>query len=154
MTAREYKKAKLVIAVLLAVLMSNILFAQNLSQNTTKAANSGFTERAIKSLMVGFQSDNAGLKKSSIYLSGMYELDGVVETLIRQLRKEMDADTRILIALALYKIGNKEGLDAIEELVNNDSNLRVRKMSYAILNQFKIDSDKTNTLSTLSEGRK
>jgi len=67
------------------------------------------------------------------------------------LRKETDADTRILIALALYKIGNKEGLDAIEELVNNDSNLRVRKMSYAILNQFKIDSDKTNTLSTLSE---
>lgn len=146
MTAREYKKAKLVIAVLLAVLMSNILFAQNLSQNTTKAANSGFTERAIKSLMVGIQSDNAGLKKSSIYLSGMYELDGVVETLISQLRKETDPDTRILIALALYKIGNKEGLDAIEELVKNDDNLKVKRISSAILNQFIINSSNAGNL--------
>jgi len=146
MTAREYKKAKLVIAVLLAVLMSNILFAQNLSQNTTKAANSGFTERAIKSLMVGIESDNAGLKKSSIYLSGMYELDGVVETLISQLRKETDPDTRILIALALYKIGNKEGLDAIEELVKNDDNSKVKRISSAILNQFIINSSNAGNL--------
>jgi len=146
MTAREYKKAKLVIAVLLAVLMSNILFAQNLSQNTTKAANSGFTERAIKSLMLGIESDNTGLKKSSIYLSGMYELDGVVETLISQLRKETDPDTRILIALALYKIGNKEGLDAIEELVKNDDNLKVKRISSAILNQFIINSSNAGNL--------
>lgn len=151
MTAREYKKAKLVIAVLLALLMSNIIFAQNLCKYTTKTASSGFTERAIKSLMLGIESDNTGLKKSSIYIAGMYELDGVVEALIRQLQKESDPNTRILIALALYKIGNKEGLDAIEELVKNDDNLKVRKMSYAILNQFIIDSPKTNTLSSLEE---
>jgi hypothetical protein len=151
MTAREYKKARLVITILLAVLLSNILFAQNLSGNSREFGNSGFTESAIKSLEMGIQSDNAGLKRSAIYLAGIYEIDAVVGVLIKQLKKESDPNTRVLIALALYRIGNEEGLDAIEELVKNDDNLRVRKMSYAILNQFKIDVHKTNSLSTLAK---
>ena len=150
MLAKEFKKTKLVVVIVLSVLLTNNIIAQPLC---TLAGNikSGFTEKAVRSLAMGIESDNAGLKKSCIYFAGLYEIEEVVGTLVEQLKKESDADTRILIALSLYRIGNKEALDAVEELAKSDYSSKVKRISSAILNQFTIDSPEKNSISSIGK---
>ena len=150
MVAKEFKKTKLVVVILLSVLLTTNIIAQPLC-NLGEKIKSGFTEKAVRSLAIGIESDNAGLKKSCIYFAGFYEIEEVVGTLVEQLKKESDPDTRILIALSLYKIGNKEALEAVEELAKSDYSSKVKRMSSAILNQFTIGSPDKNSLSAVGE---
>ncbi len=90
----------------------------------------------INNLNVGIKSDNEGLRKSCIYFTGIYMLKECVPTLVEQLSKENNPDVKILIALSLYRIGEENGIKAVEKLSMHDDNLRVRKMGNAILTKF------------------
>lgn len=139
MKTLENRKTKLFIIVLLTALLSNTLFAKSSFSGLVEELESGIKKSFVLNLIKGMESDNDGLKKSCIYFAGLYEIKGTVDALIKQLQIVDDPDMRILIALALYKIGDEEGVKAIEQLVKNDDSPRVKKMSAAILNQFKID---------------
>jgi HEAT repeat protein len=133
----EYQKTKLVLIVLLAALLSDTIFAQTTLHGLAEDVKSGIKKNAILSLAKGIESDNEGLKVSCIYLAGLYEIDEAVKPLIEQLKTVEDPNVKILIALALYKIGNKEGLKAVERLTKNDESPKVKKVATVILNQFK-----------------
>lgn len=94
---------------------------------------------SLESLKEGIKSDNHGLKRSSIYMAGLYKIDEAVETLKEQLEKETDAGTRILIALSLYNIGDPDGMEAVKELAFKDSDTEVKRMSTALYREF-VDS--------------
>jgi hypothetical protein len=142
MKALEYGKTKLVIIVLLTAFFSNTVFAQNTVSSLTENLESEFKKNAILSLKMGIENGNSGLKESCIYIAGFYEIEELVEPLVKQLEIIKDPDTKILIALVLYKIGNKEGLEAVEKLMTKDESPKVKKMSAAILNQLKVDQNK------------
>jgi HEAT repeat protein len=125
-------------ALLLVMLISGSMMAQSGKINA----------RSIADLKRGIQSENHGVKKSSIYFAGLYEIEESVEALAAQLEKEEDAQVRILIALSLYRIGNEKAISAVEKLAVADKDMKVRKMGTAILNQFgKDSSEKTNIIS-------
>lgn len=143
MKAFKYEKTKLVIIVLLT-LFSNTIFAQSTLEEKLQ---SGISKNFVLNLAKGVESDNTGLKKSCIYFAGLYEIEELVEPLIKQLQIVKESDIKILIALALYKIGDKEGIEAVEQLAKNDKSPRVKKMSSAILNKFRMDTNQTIKLS-------
>jgi HEAT repeat protein len=95
----------------------------------------------IENLLTGITSDNVGLKKSAVYMAGKYEVIETAETLIGQLKVEDDASVKILIALALYRMGSEDGMEAVENLARTDSNKEVKRMSLAILNQWEEDKE-------------
>ncbi len=140
MNARINKIAKLAAVILLAALISNNMFAKNLLSCNLTDLKDGISEKMIKNLAVGIEADNLGLRKSCIYFAGLYEIGELVQPLINQLQKEKDANTRILIALALSKIGDEEGIKAIAKLAKNDSNPKVKRISYALVNYFTSNS--------------
>ena len=61
----------------------------------------------------------------------------MVPTLVTQLEKEDNSDVKILIALALYRMGDPQGMEAVEKLYRKDENVKVKRMSKAILDEFK-----------------
>jgi len=95
-----------------------------------------FTDQEVGNLITGIKSDNLGLRRSAIYLAGLYSLDEVVPVLVSQLEKENNSDVKILIALALYRMEDPEGMEAVEKLYRKDDNVRVKRMSKAILDEF------------------
>ena len=95
-----------------------------------------YNENAIKNLVKGIKSENEGLKKSSIYYAGKYKITDAVDALVDKMVKEKDPDTRILIALSLYQIGDYKGLEAVKEQALNDNDERVKSMSALIFNEF------------------
>jgi HEAT repeat protein len=126
LTNLVYKTAALVTVLML---LSGSMAAQN---NKPVKVN----ESAVKNLVAGINSENIGLKKSSIYLAGKYKLAELMSTLAEKLEDEKDANTRILIALSLYQIGINEGMDAIKEAAVKDNEAKVRKMCSEIYNAF------------------
>lgn len=97
---------------------------------------------AIKNLAEGIKSDNLGLRRSSLYFAGKYQISMLEEVIINQLLRENDPETKILIAIVLYKIGNEAGKRAIEKLAKYDENPRVRRMSFAILTEYQMTTGK------------
>ncbi|NWF90927.1 MAG: HEAT repeat domain-containing protein [Ignavibacteriaceae bacterium] len=91
----------------------------------------------IENLSVAIQADNSGLRKSAIYLAGLYSLYEVVPVLVAQLENETDDDIKVLIALALYRMEDPVGIDAVEKLYKSASNGRVKRMSKAIVDNFR-----------------
>jgi HEAT repeat protein len=97
-------------------------------------------EYALKNLLEGINSENNGVKRSSIYFAGKYKIAEAEETLIAQLKREQDPDNKILIALVLYKLQSKEGLMAVKNMAVKDDDQEVRRMSTHIYNEYKTNN--------------
>jgi len=108
------------------------------SFNSTFAAGKGQQKKArqVNTLIQGIQSENEGLRRSSIYLAGRYAIAEAVPALVEELKQEDEASNKILISLALYYIGDEAGLEKVKELVHKDTDERVRRMAYAIYDTF------------------
>ena len=96
-------------------------------------------EYALKNLVAGIQSDNTGVKRSSIYFAGKYRIAEAEDALINQLNEEENAGTRILIALVLYEMGSEEGLLEVQKLSLNDEDAKVRRMATQIFNEYLVN---------------
>lgn len=138
-TNRKDNKMKRIIytAAMLAVLLSVSLLAQKTNSEKVRitTSSSQFGHRAINDLIRGIESDNAGLRKSSIYMAGYYKVNQSAAALIKRLKVEEDANTRILIALSLFRLGDEEGLETVKKLSIHDSSPKVRRISFAILKE-------------------
>ena len=130
-----------VVLLLVVFLLSTAAIAQKQS-----IGNVTTNEHALKNLIAGIQSENEGVKRSSIYFAGKYRIAEVENVLIRQLHVEKDASTRILISLVLYEMGSTEGLLAVQQLAQNDDSKRVRSMVTHIYNEYLIN-DGNNSVS-------
>jgi hypothetical protein len=94
------------------------------------------TQQSIETLRQGIKSDNPGLRKSSIYMAGLYKIDEAVGALTEQLTKEKNPGIRILIALSLYNIGDAEGMEAVKELAYRDGDREVKRMSTVLYRDY------------------
>lgn len=144
MLQRSFKS--LVLVVLSLFVFTAAAFPQQVQVKKSSVANvyiedKGYTEKEftnfIKNLKVAIQAENNGLRKSAVYLAGLYSLNEVVPVLVSQLEKESNSDIKILIALALYRMEDPMGMEAVERLYKNESDVRVKRMSKAIVDEFR-----------------
>ena len=136
----------LVLVVLSLLIFAAVAYPQQVqtkksSMNNSYLADKEYTEKQfanfIANLSVAIQAENSGLRKSAIYLSGLYEITEAVPVLVDQLKKEENANVKILTALVLFRLEDPRGMEAIENLYKHDENARVKNMSKAILDEFK-----------------
>lgn len=118
------KRTVTTLVLALTILLSGSLLANN----TEKMKNAN--------LLVGIKSENAGLRKSSIYMAGLYKVKEAAELLREELKTEEDAGTRILIALALYKIDDRQGMEEVKDAVLTEQDENAKRMFAAIYNEY------------------
>ena len=121
---------------LAAVLMGNGFAQKNSIKDITD------NKYVLKNLVAGIQSENNGVKRSSIYFAGKYRIAEAENALIDQLKEETDPSARILIALVLYEMGSEEGLMEVQKLSMNDENAKVRRMATQIYNEYLVNDAK------------
>jgi len=124
----------LLTTLLLAAVLTGSVYAQ---KNSIKDVTTN--QYALQNLVAGIQSDNTGVKRSSIYFAGKYRIAETEDVLIAQLKEEKDPSTRILIALVLYEMGSEEGLLEVKDLSLNDEDARVRRMAFQIYNEYLVN---------------
>lgn len=118
-------------ATFLAAFLMNSVFAQ---KQSIKEVTSN--QHALENLVAGIQSDNLGVKRSSIYFAGKYRIAEAEDVLVDQLKVEEDPSTRILIALVLYEMDSEKGLSEVKNLSMNDDNEKVKRMTIQIYNEY------------------
>ena len=122
MLAKRFTKTKLVAIILVALFSSNILAKPTENEKPDKI------KLAIENLAVGIESENAGVKNCCIFFAGYYEFNELAGVLVKQLKKEQDPHTRVLILLSLYRIGDKESIEAAKQLVRYDDDQVLKGM--------------------------
>ncbi|MCW9096627.1 MAG: HEAT repeat domain-containing protein [Ignavibacteriaceae bacterium] len=129
----ETYKGFLTAVLLVAVLTGSVYTQTNSIKDVT------LNKYALQNLVAGIQSDNTGVKRSSIYFAGKYRIAETESALIAQLKQEKDPSTRILIALVLYEMGSEEGLIEVKKLSMNDKDAKVRRMATQIYNEYLVN---------------
>ncbi|MBI2417290.1 MAG: HEAT repeat domain-containing protein [Ignavibacteriales bacterium] len=123
---------------LLIVFSSCAAFAQK--PVLTPSAKNKF---AVQNLVTGINSENAGLKRSAIYMAGKYSVTEVLPALFKKMAQEDDPGTRILIALSVYNIGQPESILKLKTLAKAEKDVRVKQMFNEIYQQYSMDHDLT-----------
>jgi hypothetical protein len=104
-------------------------------------------DAVLKSLLMGVNSENYGLRTSSAYMLGELEFSESVIPLMKMLRNEENEEARIMAAVSLFKIGDARGIFAVKQAIRFDDSERVRKMCEKIYNTFRFEySDAQNLL--------
>jgi HEAT repeat protein len=132
---------KSVLVLVLGLVFTGTLIAQNTLAEFTK------NKYALDNLIMGIHSENEGVRKSAIYFAGKYKVSETAQDLIDQLNREDNASIKILIALALFEMDSKEGLEAVKKLSLSDKNDKVRRMASFIYNEY-LNNDFTAKLTT------
>lgn len=126
------------------MLMVLLVLAMTISQevNAQSSNYKNITPNSIATLKEGIHSENQGVRKSSIYMAGLYKVEEAVDALTDQLKDERDANTRVLIALSLYNIGDPKGMEAVKDLSENDQDMKVKRMSTALYRDFVVNNER------------
>ena len=113
------------------------IFLISLAGATAKPkSNVKVNDNTVETLIMGLESDNAGLKSSSAYMIGELQLDQATIQLLRVLRNEKNEDLRIAAALALYKIGSPVAIYAVKQASRFDDSERVSKHCASFYNEY------------------
>jgi HEAT repeat protein len=136
----KVEKSYFVLAAILFVLLLSETFGQN-----QKVSDLTKSKYALENLNSAIQSKNDGVRESAIYLAGEYRFIETEDALIKQLKVEKKADIKILIGLALFRMDSEKGMNEMQNLAVSDSDSRVRKMSYAIYNEFLVNNTASKT---------
>jgi len=94
-------------------------------------------DNTVETLIMGLESDNAGLMSSSAYMIGELQLDQATIQLLRVLRNENNEDLRIAAALALYKIGSPIAIYGVKQAGKFDESERVSKHCASFYNEYR-----------------
>lgn len=95
--------------------------------------NYHYTENDVANLINGIESNNDGLMRSCVYFAGKYKVEETCSVLIDLFKKEIDTSDKVLIALAIYKIGDKEAMMELLNVVNNMKESRVKNILSTIV---------------------
>ena len=110
----------------------SLVLLLTVSSANAQSSENGWTMKSIKNLSAGINSDNYGLKRSAIYLAGKYKLDRLLDDLIKILDAERNEQVKILTAIAIDKIGDRKGLEAIRNKISSEKDDKVKQIYQAI----------------------
>ena len=100
----------------------------------------------INNLKLGLKSENDGLRRCSVYLAGYYQINELVGTLAEQLNKTEDSKEKVMLLMALYKIGGDNSYKAIYDYMINTNDSEAKKLARTIMNEVASGSPGTLTL--------
>ncbi len=114
--------AKLGLALVLTILLSNALLAQPVDE-----------QKYDQYLITALQDENIGIRSSAAQLLGERRVVDAVNPLVTMLTTEQNASARIVIAMALYRIGDERALPTLKKVANSDKSKTVRHVVTAIV---------------------
>ncbi|MGE5352213.1 MAG: HEAT repeat domain-containing protein [Acidobacteriota bacterium] len=119
----------------IAVILSGVLCVLLLGFSNASANNNAGSQDE-ESLLKSMKSKNFDERVNSAFALGEIRSSKALIPLLNMLHNEPVEGARIMAALSLYKIGNAQGLYAIERAAIFDNSERVRKMCANFYNDY------------------
>ena len=104
--------------------------------NASNAQPADMTEKEYNQFLISALKDsNIGLRGSAVELLGERKVPEAVDPLVNMLKTEKNNSVRILVALALHKIGDNKALPALKKSSQRDKCSSVRHVARAIVRE-------------------
>ena len=116
--------SKLAVTLVLVIIASIFFSGICLSQEKEEKKEKKYNEYLLKAL----KDENLGIRCSAVQLLGERKVVAAVKPLARMLKYEKYYGARIMAALALYQIGDKQALSIFKSRVKRDRNKTVRNV--------------------------
>ena len=120
-------------SLMLLLILSSTGFSQEFNDNID------IPDYAKMNFLNGISSDNPGLKASSIYYAGRYELSGASAMLVEELKKSKEEKLSLLIAWSIYRIGDECCMDQLKKYAGNNSSKRLKEFCAHLEQQKKFE---------------
>jgi hypothetical protein len=132
---KNYHRMKKLVycSVLILLIITSTGFSQDFNENEV------ITQKERANYLAGIESENPGLKSSSIYFAGRYRLNEAGEMLVDELKKCQEEDLSLLIAWSIYKIGEQNCLEELNKIAANQSSKRLKKFCEHLKQQKKFE---------------
>jgi HEAT repeat protein len=117
---------KLSFVIVLVLFVSSFVAAQ-----TPDMTDNDYNQFLVKSL----KDENVGIRASAAQLLGDRKVQEAVEPLVKMLQCEKNNCARIVVALALYKIGDEKAIPELKKLAKCDKCKSVRHVAAAIVKE-------------------
>jgi len=113
---------KLSLALVLTVLLCSVLLA-------APSEDKEYDQYLINAL----QDENVGIRTSAAQLLGERKVVEAVKPLVKMLKTEENTSARIVVAMALYQIGDEKATEALKEAATKDKSKTVRRVVAAMV---------------------
>lgn len=84
-------------------------------------------------LLKSLDDENIGIRTSAAQILGERRVQEAVDPLIKMLKSEKQYSARIVVALALFSIGDKKAIPELQKLAKNDKCKSVRTVTASIV---------------------
>jgi len=118
--------SKLGLAFALTLILTVFISSVGLSQEMNEKEYNKFLIKALK-------DENIGIRSSAAQLLGERKVEAAIEPLKKMLKNEKHYAVRIVAAVSLYQIGNKEVLPVLKESLKKERNKTVQHVLAGII---------------------
>ncbi len=123
--------------VLTFFLVSNSLLAQTESEQLIE-----LPDIAKANILNGIQSDNYGLKMSSIYLAGKYKINDVSKELVKEMKVSDNEEVCQMVVWSLYQIGDESCCNEMRTIIENHPSEKIKSFCESMYMIKQYDSTK------------
>jgi len=116
------KLVKISCAFFVILLIAGAAFSQTMSETE-------YDQYLLKCL----KDENIGIRTSAAQILGERRVPEAVDPLIKMLKSEKQYSARIVVALALFSIGDKKAIPELQKLAKSDKNKSVRTVTASIV---------------------
>lgn len=100
----------------------------------TSAQQEEKIKKGIDNLVVALESDNAGLKRSAVYMIYKYNLTELVELVKEEFKNSDDKAFKIFLARTIYKVGSEKEMTFLRTASQNEKDKDVKTMCAVLYN--------------------
>jgi len=116
--------------------MAVLIFAGSIQAQGNNKLDGVKRERAVKSIIFNISNASAGVRDASINYAGEYKLNEATDALVDLLKKNVEPQTKILIAKSLSMIGEEKGIDGIRTVAQNEQDQSVKEVYAKVISDF------------------
>ena len=136
---RTYQKIPRLLGLLVLTffLVSNSLFAQTESEQLVE-----LPDIAKANILNGIQSDNYGIKMSSIYLVGKYKITDLSKELVKEMTVSENDEVCQMLVWSLYQIGDESCCNEMRTIIENHPSEKIKSFCESMYKIKQYDSTK------------
>ena len=113
-----------------------------LAQTSKSEQPAELSKIAILNILNGIQSDNYGIKMSSIYLAGKYKITDVSKELVKEMKVSDNEEVCQMLVWSLYQIGDKSCCKEMRTIIENHSSEKIKSFCESMYKIKQYDSTK------------
>ena len=132
---------------LIGITFIAVILSSSFITSQTNSESRVMLKNIVKAnILRGIQSDNYGLKMSSIYLAGKYKITDVSKELVKEMKASDNEEVCQMLVWSLYQIGDESCCKEMKAIIKNHPSEKIKSFceSMFMIKQYDSTNEKSD----------